>query len=72
MSEKPKVQQIPIDPNGQYVLLVRGISPAAFEPIAKRLKEWWRDGDSVLLLHLGLDADFEFVRVDDEQESSQE
>lgn len=71
MSEKPEIQQIPIDPDGRYLLVVKGLSSEAFKRIAKRLAEWWESGELAFLLALDSDVEFEFVRVDDDQKPSQ-
>jgi len=71
MSEKPEVQQIPIDPNGRYFMVVKGLPSEAFAPLAKQFKEWWVSGEPVFLISLAPDVSVEFVRIDDEQESRQ-
>jgi hypothetical protein len=75
VSEKPEVQrvevqQIQIDPDGRYLLVVSGMPVADFVSVQEGLIEWWESGEPICLLSLGLDAKIEFVRVDDEQESS--
>ena len=72
MSEKPKIQQIPIDPNGRYVLVVRGLDTANFVPVMNCIRAWWQSGEPVLVISLAPDVDFKIVRVDNEQEPSQE
>ena len=76
-SEKPEVQraevqQIPIDPNGRCLLVVKGLSTAAFLPIKEQFVRWWQSGDPVLLVSVAPDVEVEFVRVNSEQEPSKE
>jgi len=73
-SEKPEakrveVQQIPIDPDGRYLLLIRGLPSGAIVPIKEQFNRWWASGDPVLFISVMPDVEVEFVRMDDEQES---
>ena len=68
VSEKPEVQQIPIDPNGRYFILVKGLPSEAFVPIAEQIKAWWQSGDPVFLASIGPDVEVEFLRMDDDEQ----
>ena len=67
MSEKPEIQQIPVDPNGRYFIVVKGLPSEAFVPIAEQIKRWWASDEPVFLIALAPDVNIEFVRVDNEQ-----
>ena len=68
MSEKPKIQRIPIDPNGRYFILVKGLSSEAFVPIAEQIKAWWQSGEPVFLACIAPDVEVEFIRMDDDDQ----
>ena len=67
MSEKPEIQQIPVDPNGRYFLIVTGLPSEAFVPIAEQIRRWWDSGNPVFIVSLAPDVSIEFVRMDNEQ-----
>ena len=71
MSEKTQrveVQRIPIDPDGRYLLVIKGLPSEAFVPIKEQFDRWWQSGDPVLFVCVEPDVEIEFVRMNDEQE----
>jgi len=76
VSEKPEaqrveVQRIPIDPDGRYWVLIKGLPSEAFVPLREQFNRWWQSGDPVLFVSVAPDVEIEFVRMDNEQESGQ-
>jgi hypothetical protein len=74
VSEKPKVQQvevqqIQIDPDGRYLLLVKGLPSEALVLIKEQFDKWWESGNPVMFVSIAPDVEVKFVRVNDEQES---
>ena len=67
MSEKPEILQIPIDPDGRYLLVVKGLSCYAFIPIKEQFDKWWQSGAPVLMVSVAPDVEIEFMRINDEQ-----
>lgn len=69
MSEKPEILQIPIDPNGRYWVLIKGLPSEAFVPLKEQFDRWWQGGNPVMFVSIAPDVEIEFIRID-EQESS--
>lgn len=71
MSEKPEIQQIPIDPDGRCMLLVKGLPLDGAALIANQIEEWWQCGEPVLVVGLAPGVEVEFIRMDNDQKPSQ-
>ena len=68
MSEKPEIQRIPIDPDGRYFILIKGLPSEAFVPIAEQIKAWWQSDDPVFMVSVAPDVEVEFLRMDNDDQ----
>jgi hypothetical protein len=64
-TQRVEVQQIPIDPDGRYLLLVKGLPSKTFVFFKEQFNRWWQSGEPVLFVSVAPDVEVEFVRVDD-------
>lgn len=59
-------QVIPIDPDGKYIIIVRGASEEASYRLSEELEHWWNDGAKFFVLTVLEDVEVSLERMEDD------
>lgn len=65
-ARKPKVETVPIDTAGRYVILASGLGPGDAERLHVTLKRWWESDKPFIVFDLQPGVSFRFERVESE------
>lgn len=62
---KPKVETVPIDTDGRYIIIASGLVQGQARDLSRLLHEWWEGNDKMCVIALAPGVEVRFERVEE-------